>query len=136
MTDWTIYKEFRFEAAHRLPHHDGKCQRLHGHSWRGRVYVRGQSLIPDGAKQGMLMDFGEISAYIDPLVEKYLDHYYLNETLPLESPTSEAIARWIYEQLAAAGLPGLVAVEIRETCTSGCVYRQEAVEGVKMSDGF
>lgn len=72
------------------------------------------------------MDFGDISAYIDPLVETYLDHHYLNDTLPMPSPTSEAIARWIYEQLEAADLPGLVAVEVRETCTSGCIYRKTA----------
>ncbi|NES98612.1 MAG: 6-carboxytetrahydropterin synthase QueD, partial [Desertifilum sp. SIO1I2] len=39
MDEWIIYKEFRFEAAHHLPHHDGKCRRLHGHSWVGRVQV-------------------------------------------------------------------------------------------------
>ncbi|MGB0560584.1 MAG: 6-carboxytetrahydropterin synthase QueD [Spirulinaceae cyanobacterium] len=126
MEDWTIYKDFRFEAAHRLPHHDGKCQRLHGHSWRGRVYVRGQALVTEGAKQGMLIDFGTIAAYLEPLVKDYLDHHYLNETLPLANPTSEAIAQWVYQELEAAGLPGLVAVEIKETCTSGCLYRRDA----------
>ncbi|MDJ0661434.1 MAG: 6-carboxytetrahydropterin synthase QueD [Crocosphaera sp.] len=121
---WTIYKEFRFEAAHRLPHHQGKCSRLHGHSWVGRVYVNSDHLEPTGPKQGMVMDFGDISNYIDPLVETYLDHYYLNETTGLESPTSEAIAQWIFEKLAAAKLPGLCMVEIRETCTSGAQYRR------------
>jgi 6-pyruvoyltetrahydropterin/6-carboxytetrahydropterin synthase len=42
---WLIYKEVRFEAAHRLPYHDGKCQRLHGHSWIGRVYVTADPLV-------------------------------------------------------------------------------------------
>ncbi len=120
---WTIYKEFRFEAAHRLPHHQGKCSRLHGHSWVGRVYVSSDRLETTGPKQGMVMDFGDISNYIDPLLETYLDHYYLNETTGLESPTSEAIAQWIFEKLEAAKLPGLYMVEIRETCTSGCQYR-------------
>ncbi|MDJ0731585.1 MAG: 6-carboxytetrahydropterin synthase QueD [Crocosphaera sp.] len=119
---WTIYKEFRFEAAHRLPHHQGKCCRLHGHSWVGRVYVSRDYLETTGPKQGMVMDFGDISNFIDPLVETYLDHYYLNETTGLESPTSEAIAQWIFEKLEAAKLPGLSMVEIRETCTSGAQY--------------
>ncbi|WP_107668251.1 6-carboxytetrahydropterin synthase QueD [Cyanothece sp. BG0011] len=121
---WTIYKEFRFEAAHRLPHHQGKCCRLHGHSWVGRVYVSRDRLHETGPQQGMVMDFGEISAYLDPLVENFLDHYYLNETTGLESPTSEAIAQWIFEKLEAAQLPGLCMVEIRETCTSGAQYRR------------
>ena len=122
--DWLIYKEFRFEAAHRLPFYDGKCQRLHGHSWVGRVYVRGDQLIPDGAKQGMIMDYGDIIQYVQPLLDNFLDHYYLNESMGLENPTSEEIARWIFTKLEKAGLPGLDSVEIRETCTSGCRYRK------------
>ncbi|MBD2578563.1 6-carboxytetrahydropterin synthase QueD [Oscillatoria sp. FACHB-1406] len=122
MEEWTIYKEFRFEAAHRLPHHDGKCQRLHGHSWVGRVYVRGQQLIESGPKQGMIMDYGDLKQYIQPLLDHFLDHYYLNETTGLENPTSEVMAKWIFEKLESSGLPGLYAVEIQETCTSGARY--------------
>lgn len=125
MAQWQIYKEFRFEAAHRLPHHDGKCARLHGHSWVGRVYVASDRLIATGPKQGMVMDFGDLKAHLTPLVEEYLDHYYLNDSLGMESPTSEAIAQWIFEQLRSRGLAGVVAVEICETCTSGCIYRAE-----------
>ena len=124
MEEWSIYKEFRFEAAHMLPHHDGKCRRLHGHSWIGRVYVKGNQLIEDGTKQGMIIDYGDIKQYLKPLLDHYLDHYYLNETTGLENPTSEAIAKWIFDHLELAGLPGLYAVEIRETCTSGCIYRK------------
>jgi 6-pyruvoyltetrahydropterin/6-carboxytetrahydropterin synthase len=124
MEEWVIYKEFRFEAAHRLPHHEGKCRRLHGHSWLGRVYIQGNCLQTEGASRGMILDFGEVSKYLKPLLEDFLDHYYLNETTGLENPTSEAIARWIYEKLEILGLPGLHAVEIHETCTSGCVYRK------------
>ncbi|MEB3250212.1 MAG: 6-carboxytetrahydropterin synthase QueD [Merismopediaceae bacterium] len=119
---WLIYKEFRFEAAHRLPHHPGKCQRLHGHSWLGRVYLHSDRLIPAGEEQGMVMDFGRLQDYLTPLLEDYLDHYYLNETLGMESPTSEAIAEWIAQQLLARGLKELHSVEIRETCTSGTRY--------------
>ncbi len=122
MEEWLIYKEFRFEAAHQLPYHDGKCRRLHGHSWVGRVYVQGNHLIEGGAKQGMLIDFGEIEQYIQPLLDNFLDHYFLNETMGLESPTSEAIAKWIFEKLEKEGLKGLHSVEIRETCTSGARY--------------
>lgn len=123
MAQWVIYKEFRFEAAHRLPHHDGKCRRLHGHSWVGRVYIKGDGLVAEGSKQGMVMDYGDIKKYITPLLDNYLDHHYLNETTGLENTTCEEIARWIFEQLEAAGLPGLYAVEIQETCTSGCRYQ-------------
>jgi 6-pyruvoyltetrahydropterin/6-carboxytetrahydropterin synthase len=122
--EWVIYKEFRFEAAHRLPNYDGKCNRLHGHSWVGRVYVKGDRTIEHGSQQGMLIDYAKISDYIQPLLDGYLDHYYLNETMGLENPTSELISKWIFEKLEAAKLPGLYAVEIRETCTSGCTYKK------------
>jgi 6-pyruvoyltetrahydropterin/6-carboxytetrahydropterin synthase len=122
--EWVIYKEFRFEAAHRLPNYDGKCNRLHGHSWVGRVYVKGDRTIEQGSQQGMLIDYAKISDYIQPLLDDYLDHYYLNETMKLENPTSELISKWIFEKLEAAQLPGLYAVEIRETCTSGCTYKK------------
>lgn len=124
MEEWVIYKEFRFEAAHRLPNYDGKCNRLHGHSWVGRVYVKGDRTIEQGSQQGMLIDYAKISDYIQPLLDDYLDHYYLNETMKLENPTSELISKWIFEKLEAAQLPGLYAVEIRETCTSGCTYKK------------
>ncbi len=124
MQEWIIYKEFRFEAAHKLPNYHGKCSRLHGHSWVGRVYVKGNKLIDHGPKQGMIIDYGDISQYIQPLLDDFLDHYYLNETTGLENPTSENISRWIFEKLEKVGLPGLYAVEIRETCTSGCTYKK------------
>lgn len=126
---WLLAKEFRFEAAHKLPHHDGKCARLHGHSWRGVVYVAGNTLIEQGAQQGMVIDYSDIKKYLKPLVDNYLDHYYLNESTGLESPTSEQIAAWIYQKLEEAGLPGLQAVRIDETCTSICLYSKTGVAG-------
>lgn len=122
---WQVYKEIRFEAAHKLPHHDGKCRRLHGHSFVARVYIQSSQLITSGSKQGMVMDFGDIKAHLKPLVNDYLDHHYLNESLGLENPTSEAIAQWIYERLEAGGLEGLAAVEVKETCTSGCIFQRQ-----------
>jgi 6-pyruvoyltetrahydropterin/6-carboxytetrahydropterin synthase len=126
---WLLAKEFRFEAAHKLPYHHGKCARLHGHSWRGVVYVSGNTLIEKGEKQGMVMDYADIKEYLKPLLENYLDHYYLNESTGLESPTSEQVAVWIYEKLEAAGLPGLTAVRIDETCTSICLYSKPRIHG-------
>lgn len=124
METWTIYKEFRFEAAHCLPHHDGKCQRLHGHSWVGRVYLRGDRLTESGPKSGMLMDYSDIKHYLEPLLNDYLDHHYLNDTTGLANPTSEEMARWIFDRLREAGLPHLHAVEIRETCTASAYYQK------------
>jgi 6-pyruvoyltetrahydropterin/6-carboxytetrahydropterin synthase len=68
------------------------------------------------------MDYSCISDAIKPVVEQYLDHHCLNDTLPLTSPTSEAIAAWLFEHLQAKCLP-VSAVTIEETCTSVCTYR-------------
>ncbi len=69
----------------------------------------------------MLMDYADLKKVMNPIVEEYLDHHYLNETLPLESPTSEAIAKWIYDQLKP-DLPLLDSVTVNETCTCSCTY--------------
>lgn len=129
--NWLLSKKFTFEAAHQLPHHDGKCQRLHGHSWVGVVNVLGDQLQTEGAKQGMVMDYSDIKAVLKPLVEDYLDHHYLNDTLKIESPTSEAVAKWLFERLRDR-LPGLHSIEIHETCTSRCLY----FESVNLSDAI
>jgi 6-pyruvoyltetrahydropterin/6-carboxytetrahydropterin synthase len=116
-----IFKVVTFEAAHSLPHAPAghKCRRLHGHSFRVELRVRG----PVGADSGWVMDFADLKAAFDPLYER-LDHRHLNEIEGLENPTSENLARWIWRELAPA-LPSLSEVVIRETCTSGCVYRGE-----------
>ncbi|MCA1993597.1 MAG: 6-carboxytetrahydropterin synthase [Coleofasciculus sp. S288] len=78
--------------------------------------------VPDIGKQQDLISKVGRRCYIQPLLDGFLDHHYLNETTGLVNPTSEAIAKWIFEKLEKAGLPGLYAVEIRETCTSGARY--------------
>lgn len=119
---YSLRKTFRFEASHQLVHHDGKCARLHGHSWVLHVECRGEALHVYGPKDGMLMDFGDISMVVKPIIERQLDHYHLNESTPFaDSPTSENLARWLFEQLYPM-LPYLHAVTIEETCTSGCRY--------------
>ena len=91
-----IFREFTFEAAHRLPHvpPGHKCGRLHGHSYRVGVHVEG----PVGEETGWVRDFAELSGAIQPLLAQ-LDHNYLNEVEGLDNPTSEVVARWIWDRL-------------------------------------
>lgn len=113
-----IYKEFTFESAHRLPYvpEDHKCFRLHGHSFRVEIHVGGEV---DPAN-GWIIDFADIKTAFKPLYDQ-LDHRYLNEIDGLENPTSENLARWIWERIRGR-LPGLCRIVVRETCTSGCAY--------------
>ena len=113
-----IWKEFGVEAAHRLPHvpEGHKCARLHGHSFRIAVHVQG----PLDPRLGWVTDFATIAEAWRPLHEQ-LDHRFLNEVPGLENPTSEHLARWVWERLSRT-LPGLCRVVVHETCTSGCSY--------------
>jgi len=86
----------RFSAAHNLRDCGGKCEGLHGHNWRVEVFVRAESL----GKGGMVLDFRILRQEIEKVLEA-LDHHYLND-LPYfqkEEPSSENIARYIYEAL-------------------------------------
>ncbi len=118
-----LYKDFTFEAAHRLPNvpPGHKCARLHGHSFRVRVWVSGEV----DPQTGWVMDYADIKAACKPIIEQ-LDHYYLNEIPGLENPTSEHLAGWIWHRLKPI-LPLLSKVEVRETCTAGCVYSGSAL---------
>jgi 6-pyruvoyltetrahydropterin/6-carboxytetrahydropterin synthase len=116
-----LYKDFTFEAAHRLPNVpvDHKCARLHGHSFQVRVTVDG----PVGERTGWVMDFADLKAAFQPIYDR-LDHRYLNEIEGLENPTSEILARWIWRALRP-NLQSLAEIEVRETCSTGCIYRGE-----------
>ncbi len=116
-----IYKDFTFEAAHVLPNVPAghKCGRLHGHSFHVRLYISGEV----DSQSGWIMDFGDIKAIFKPIYDR-LDHYYLNDIPGLENPTSEVLAKWIWRELKPT-LPQLSMIELKETCTSGCIYRGE-----------
>jgi 6-pyruvoyltetrahydropterin/6-carboxytetrahydropterin synthase len=113
-----IFKEFQIEAAHLLPNvpEDHKCRRLHGHSFRIEIHVAGRVK----KDLGWVMDFADISRTFQPLYDA-LDHRFLNEIEGLENPTSENLARWIWQRLKPE-LPELDKIVIKETCTSGCIY--------------
>lgn len=114
-----IFKDFSLESAHRLPNvpEGHKCSRLHGHSFQVRIVVQGEP----GPQSGWILDFSDLKEAFSP-IHKRLDHNYLNDVPGLENPTSENLAKWIWNELKPA-LPLLSRVEVRETCTSGCIYR-------------
>lgn len=119
MSTAELFKEFSFEAAHQLRSlPDGhKCARLHGHSFRAEIHVRGEV----DPSTGWVIDFAEIKNAWKPIGDR-LDHHFLNEIAGLESaPTSENLAMWIWREIAPS-LPLLSRVVVKETCTCGCVY--------------
>lgn len=121
MAVWTLEVAGRFEAAHRLHSWRGAPEPVHGHSWRVVVRLEADALDPEG----MAFDFVAVR---DALAERTraVDHRDLNAIAPFdrESPTTERIARWFFEELAAA-LPEapLVAVTLFEGPDASATYR-------------
>ena len=86
-----------FAAAHCLREFRGKCESLHGHNWKVEVRIRSSELD----RIGLVMDFKEIKLATNEVLEE-LDHRHLND-LPAfqqENPSSENIARYLYNELS------------------------------------
>jgi 6-pyruvoyltetrahydropterin/6-carboxytetrahydropterin synthase len=113
-----LVHEFRFEAAHLLPKvpPGHKCARLHGHSFKIEIAVSG----PVNPETGWLIDFDQLNEAWKPLHDK-LDHRYLNEVPGLENPTSEMLAKWLWDALKVP-LPELSQITVFETCDTRCEY--------------
>lgn len=86
-----------FAAAHHLVNFKGKCESLHGHNWKIEVTVRGERLN----QAGMLIDFAELKTLLRQALTS-LDHAFLNELEAFRdsSPSSENIARYVYDQIS------------------------------------
>ncbi|WP_374015883.1 6-carboxytetrahydropterin synthase QueD [Paenibacillus thiaminolyticus] len=107
-----VSKEFTFDAAHHLHAYEGKCKNLHGHTYQ---VVFGLSGYTNDI--GIALDFGDIKEIWKERIEPYLDHRYLNETLPPMNTTAENMVVWLYEQMSAA----LAEEPYRTRCEGGRV---------------
>ncbi len=89
----------RFAGAHQLTMVGHKCENLHGHNWQVEVCVKG----PELNSAGVLADFGDIKKAVRQVVDKELDHKYLNELEMFkgQQPTSERIAVYIAQRVQA-----------------------------------
>lgn len=115
-----LIKEFEFDAAHNLVHYHGKCEKLHGHTYKLVVKLQGE---PD--KEGMIFDFVEFKKIVNSKVVDRLDHAYLNDII--SQPTAENIAVFVWDELEneiKKDNCSLYEVEVWETKTSGIVYRR------------
>lgn len=114
-----LFRVFHLQCARRLPAlpESHPCSRLHGHSFRVEITVRG----PVDPGHGWVLDFATLEAAWQP-VHAMLDHRCLNDIEGLANPTSEHLAIWLWGRLQPA-LPGLAQVRVMETHDAGCVYR-------------
>jgi 6-pyruvoyltetrahydropterin/6-carboxytetrahydropterin synthase len=120
-----IRKSFTFEAAHVLPHHPGKCARLHGHSYRLEVALEGP-LRQSGPATGMVEDFDVVSRVVKAAVINELDHRSLNELM--DNPTAENIVGWVWGRLASE-LPQLAELTLWETRKACVVMKKGDLPG-------
>ena len=85
-----------FDAAHQIRGYEGKCENIHGHTFRVQVFLSGEKLD----KTGMVTDFKDIKESLKKVLEEF-DHTNLND-LPdfkKENPTSENIAHVIFNKM-------------------------------------
>ncbi|MBN6080937.1 6-carboxytetrahydropterin synthase QueD [Aggregatibacter actinomycetemcomitans] len=136
-----VSKEFSFDMAHLLDGHDGKCQNLHGHTYKLQVEVRG-NLYQEGAKQGMVIDFSDLKKTVNHAILEPMDHAFIyDQTSERESKiaallqqldsktfgvpfrtTAEQLAQFIFNQLKYQNNLPVSAVRLWETPTSFCEY--------------
>ena len=90
-----ISREFTFDAAHKIVDYQGKCENLHGHTYKLIVTVQGEL-----KRDGMVLDFSILKKIVEENIISVLDHKYLNELF--EQPTTEIIAQWIFDKLSQA----------------------------------
>lgn len=118
-----LSREFIFDAAHNLIHYHGKCEKLHGHTYRLKIVLEGE---PDS--EGMVMDFIELDSIVKERVISRLDHSYINDTIT--QPSAENIALWIWRELekhVKRENCGLYEVHVWETAKSCVVLRKSDI---------
>jgi 6-pyruvoyltetrahydropterin/6-carboxytetrahydropterin synthase len=126
-----VSKEFTFDAAHHLHEYEGKCKNLHGHTYKVIFGISG--FVDD---RGLMIDFGDIKEIWKTEIEIFLDHRYLNETLPPMNTTAENMVVWIYEKMSLSLLnrqefyqgARVEFVRLYETPTSYAESRREWME--------
>lgn len=112
-----------FAASHTIPEHEGKCSRLHGHTYHYEVAFSYDELQTEGSSEGMAEDFARLKYDLEA-VEKVLDHQHLNDSLPLDymPPTAENVARYMYNFIKRLGTNKIQSVTLWETPKYGISY--------------
>lgn len=129
MPTWTLHTEFKFDAAHYIEGYDGKCGRMHGHSYKVKVTAKSHKLNPSKylKSDDMVCDFKELKWAASDSEKGGLDHAFLNEIIP-EITTAERIAEFIHKETSNRIPDGIdLTVTVWETDTSWVEYTDKDV---------
>lgn len=114
----------KFAAAHSLRGYEGACEKLHGHNWSVKAILGTDELD----EVGIAYDFKLLKKDLNEIVDLY-DHEFLNEIPPFDkqlNPTSENLAKYIFEQLAKK-LPDhirVISIEVGESDKYKAIYEE------------
>ena len=139
---YSITKTYDFEAAHQLLNHEGKCSRIHGHSYKVDVTIESEYLReedPDASDYAMVMDFGDLDEIMKPLVNE-IDHHFIvpaaqdshyqntildsRIVLPIRRSTAEELSTYFLVQIEKVLRPmDAIEVTVWETAKSRATTR-------------
>jgi len=126
MPTWTLHTEFKFDAAHYIDGYDGKCGRMHGHTYKVHISAKSHKLNPSKYLKSadMVCDFKELKWAASDGKKGGLDHTVLNESIPVAT-TAERIAEYIYKETMARIAAAIeLKVTVWETDTSWVEYTE------------
>jgi 6-pyruvoyltetrahydropterin/6-carboxytetrahydropterin synthase len=96
---YTLERTYTFSAGHEFPLAPGMCNRPHGHTFELRVILKAAALPQSGAGKHMIVDLLVVDGVVKPMIDRYFEHRWLNDTLETDAPSLEFAACWIYNYL-------------------------------------
>ena len=129
MPTWILHTKFTFDAAHYIDGYDGKCSRMHGHTYKVHIQAKSHKLNPSKYLESpdMVCDFKELKWAAADGKKGGLDHTVLNETIPVPT-TAERIAEYIHKETSSR-IPDEIKLKVTvwETETSWVQYTEDDV---------
>lgn len=87
-----VTKEVTFDSAHMLSNYSGKCQNLHGHTYKLQVTVEGP-IAAEGNEECMVVDFNNLKRVINSITE-YFDHAIIFSDTVYRGEAENALLEW------------------------------------------
>jgi len=129
MPTWILHTEFKFDAAHYIDGYDGKCGRMHGHTYKVHMKAKSRKLNPSAYlnSSDMVCDFKELKWAAKDSEKGGFDHGVLNDVMQ-HNTTAERIAEYIHSETQKRIPEGIdLEVTVWETDSSWVTYTDKDV---------